>query len=117
MSDYRKEALEIWLRNWEKTDEYKAMVKEVKTYFVLPQKDEIPFFTCPSLPSQETVAKKLSGYDDATWSRMKEDRKRTYRRAADMLICQWKEFVVLFESTEKGGEEKSAQAQVKVLDR
>lgn len=47
--------------------------------------------------TQETVARKLSGYDDATWSRLREDRKRTYRRAADTLILQWTEFKSLIE--------------------
>lgn len=50
--------------------------------------------TCPR---QDLIARKLSGYDDATWSKLREDRKRTYRRAADSLIAQWPEFVKLFE--------------------
>jgi len=49
-------------------------------------------------PAQDTVAQKLSGYDDATWSRLREDRKRTYRRAADTLIIQWSEFSALFQA-------------------
>lgn len=49
-------------------------------------------------PAQDTIARKLSGYDDATWSKLREDRKRTYRRAADSLITQWPEFVKLFEA-------------------
>lgn len=48
-------------------------------------------------PTQDTVARMLAGYDDATWSKLREDRKRTYRRATDMLICQWPEFAKLFE--------------------
>lgn len=49
---------------------------------------------CPDF--KNTIARKLSGYDDATWSKLREDRKRTYRRAADTLITQWPEFVNVF---------------------
>lgn len=57
----------------------------------------------PTLPvsasrvDREQIARKLAGYDDATWFKLREDRKRTYRRAADSLITLWPEFVALLE--------------------
>lgn len=50
---------------------------------------------CPHF--KDTVAQKLAGYDLETWLKLREDRKRTYRRAADSLITQWSEFKSLIE--------------------
>lgn len=63
-------------------------------YHVITQQD-VDF--AHQMATQEIVARKLSGYDDATWFKLREDRKRTYRRAADSLITQWPEFAKLFE--------------------
>lgn len=43
----------------------------------------------------DQIAQMLSGYDDATWNRLRKDRRRTYQRAAETLILDWEKFVVL----------------------
>lgn len=39
------------------------------------------------------LTRMLAGYDDATWDRLRADRKRTYERAASMLFHGFPEFV------------------------
>lgn len=41
----------------------------------------------------DTLAKMLAGYDDATWAKLRENRKRTYIRAASTLLFDWARFV------------------------
>lgn len=43
----------------------------------------------PNYDKIEILARMLSGYDEATWSRLKERRRATYRRAAATLMIEW----------------------------
>ena len=38
---------------------------------------------------KEELAQMLSGYEDETWRRLREDRRRTYQRAAHILLCDF----------------------------
>lgn len=39
------------------------------------------------------LTRMLAGYDDATWDRLRADRKRTYERAGAALFHSWQSFV------------------------
>lgn len=44
-----------------------------------------------------SLAKMLSGYDDKTWDKLKDNRKLTYIRAAQALELNWIKFKELIE--------------------